>query len=140
VQPPLDQFDADFSAVPLIDGVIEAYVQAIKTMENGIHNRISDSVQDGDEVQDESDNDGDEEEDLDQYSTDIPTDPEHARENIPSPKKTKAHASKYDEIEPSMLEFLHADLLPVGHPACGCLRRVMGFVYHNHKAAKWIWS
>ena len=65
--------------------------------------------------EDDKNNDNDSNEDLAAHPS-IPINPEGAC-NKPTQKPSKpVHASKYEETEPSMAEFLYVDILPIGHP------------------------
>ena len=63
---------------------------------------------------DDENDDGDE--DLAAHSGDVPTNPEGTSDNPVQKHSKPVRASKYEEIEPSMADFLYADILPIGHP------------------------
>ena len=88
------------------------------------------------EFRDDNDNDArsaedDEGESKMDYASDGPVIPEEAGAKMKSEQQKRSHHSRYKELENSLAEFMYAEMLPEGHPGCGCRRKVLNQLYGN---------
>lgn len=86
------------------------------------------------ELQTKDDQEDDDEDDTDvalsKYPNNAPTNPEGAIAT--TKKKDKQCASKYDNIQPLMEEFLYVDILPASHSCYNCRHKVLDYIYSNN--------
>ena len=104
-------------------------VPARENIDYGSGSTVIGGIADDEDDVNNDDNDK-KDEDLTTYFADVPTKPEESK--LSQTSKRKARASKYDEIDARMAEFLHADHLPVGHPAKNCQHQVWNHAYRNN--------